>query len=48
MEDFVFAGVPEKIIQNFDHEWPLDIIKETIGLFYEMAPNQEVKNLLSE
>ena len=48
IEEFVFAGIPEVIIQNYCHEWPLDIIKETISLFQEMATNQEVKNLLSE
>jgi hypothetical protein len=30
LDDFIFAGIPEKIITNFDEEWPVDIIKEII------------------
>jgi hypothetical protein len=32
-EDFVFAGIPEKIVTNFDPNWPIEIIKKVIDLF---------------
>lgn len=48
LEDFVFAGIPEKIIENFDKEWPVEIIKETIALFNKMVVHSEVKNIISE
>jgi hypothetical protein len=48
LDDFIFAGIPEKIIANFDKEWPVDIIKEIISLFNQMIHHPEVKNKVSE
>jgi DNA-binding ferritin-like protein (Dps family) len=46
-EDFVFAGVPEKIVNNFDPNWPIEIIKKVIDLFARMAiKNENVKDII--
>lgn len=46
-EDFVFAGIPEKIVKNFDTKWPIEIIKKIIDLFARMAmKNENVKDIL--
>lgn len=47
-EDFVFAGIPEKIIENFDMNWPIEIIKKIIEIFARLAANNEnVKDILA-
>ena len=48
LDDFIFAGIPEKIINNFEKEWPVEIIKEIIALFNKMVVRSAVKNIISE
>lgn len=46
-EDFVFAGIPEKIVQNYDQQWPIEIQKKILDLFARMAmKNENVKDIL--
>ena len=42
------AGIPEKIIQEFDNEWPVEVLKKIIELFARMVKNEEVKNQIAE
>ena len=42
--DFIFAGVPEKIIQAFSKKWPIEIVKKMIELFSKMVSNNEPEN----
>ena len=48
LEDFAFAGIPEKVIISFDMEWPVEIIKQIIDLFAKMAKIEMVKDILAE
>lgn len=48
LEDFAFAGIPEKIIESFDMEWPVEIIKQIIDLFAKMTKIEMVKEILAE
>lgn len=46
-EDFVIAGIPEKIVTHFDANWPIEIIKKIMDLFARMAiRNEHVKDIL--
>jgi DNA-binding ferritin-like protein (Dps family) len=39
--------VPEKIVNNFDPNWPIEIIKKVIDLFARMAiKNENVKDII--
>ena len=44
LDEFLMAGIPEKIIDEFDREWPIEIIKKIIELFARMVRNDHVKN----
>lgn len=48
INEFVFSGIPDKIIDNYRSKWPKEIHKEIIELFTEMAPNEEVKDICGE
>lgn len=46
-EDFVIAGLPEKIVNNIDAGWPIEILKKILDLFARMAiKNEHVKDIL--
>jgi hypothetical protein len=38
------AGIPDKIINEFDREWPIEIVKKIIDLFARMVKNDHAKN----
>ncbi len=46
-QEFFFAGIPEKIIDSYDLEWPIDIQKQIICLFSEMAEIEDFKEILA-
>ena len=48
LDEFMLAGIPEKIIDEFDMDWPIEIIKKIIELFARMVRNDHVKNKIAE
>ncbi len=48
IQDFAFAGIPEKIIQAYDEDWPIEIDKKVIEMFSAVAVMDDIKNVIAE
>lgn len=48
LEDFFFIGIPEKIIQSYHKEWPLEIRKKVIEILSKVAIIDNVKDLIAK